>query len=182
MGDTSSNTNTIGQVYDDDILRPILFLDGKRIQKNIKKHKREDKRNHNKRPNKRRKLSKNKKNLELTEAEIEEEGEDDTYGGLPYHIHLATHCEPKFNQMQLVSDEYTDIKTLLHPNSDSVQIKSSNTNTNTLPCKLQRIQYKKENFLSLAMDENDEIFTKQLIANYDQLLIASQHKTKDFEI
>ena len=115
-------------------LQTVLFLGGKRIATNTKKHKREEKRNHSRRPNKRRKLnnnkrnkkrSKNKKNAELTDCEIEEEGEDDTYGGLPYHFHLATHCEPKFNQNRLTSDEFTDIKTLLQSHSESIEAKLS---------------------------------------------------------
>eukprot|EP01083_Nonionella_stella_P082512 227746_1 len=108
---TPHTINPIGNVFDDDILKPLVFLDGKRIKENIKKHKRNDISNHNRRPYKRRKLNDNKNKTKIKcktkckpkskpkqkpsveDYEIEEEGEEDPYGGLPYHFHLATHCE-----------------------------------------------------------------------------------------
>lgn len=135
----------------------MLFLDGKRIKENLKKHKRDERRHQrerHRRPHKRRKLNsgnqsafdgdqrsrddrsrrrkrdkdrkrrghreKEKDNengdgpgdSDLVEyVEYLEDAESDPYRGLPYHWHLAAHCEPDIPEHL----HFTDIKRLLDP-------------------------------------------------------------------
>ncbi len=176
----------------------VVFLDGKRIKENIKKHKRNDISNHNRRPYKRRKLndndnknktkikcktkckpkSKPKQKPSVEDYEIEEEGEEDPYGGLPYHFHLATHCEPKFISKHSNINMYTNIKTLLQPsiehNNNNIEMDINRSNT---PCKLYDIEYNNNNnHLILELSDNELELTDKLINNYDNILNKSNNK------
>eukprot|EP01084_Bolivina_argentea_P146909 257120_1 len=199
--------SSVGHVYDPDILKPLCFLDGKRIKENIKKHKREEKvSKHNKRPYKRRKLNdfssdahtmdtklkkktknkrKKKKKQEsaeqqhtAAECEVEEEGEEDAYGGLPYHFHLATHCEPRFDPNEAIhSPRHTNIKSLLNPQHKTSQIRTQTNHEvppTTTPCAFNPIHYQSNDHLTLGMNDRDHEWTKQLIQSYDR--IRTHHK------
>ncbi len=169
-------------------------MDGKRIQENIKKHKRNDQSHYNKRPYKRRKLNNKKlkskpkskpktkpkskikckpKIKDNIEYEIEE-GEDDPYGGLPYHFHLATHCEPKFIPSNVQNT--TDIKTLLNLNNNTMEMNESknrnnNENENDNACKLYAIEYyNANNYLDIELSDSELELTDQLIVNYNNIM------------
>jgi len=225
----------VGLPFDESMLKSLLFLDGKRIKENLKKHKREERRHHRTRHrrHKRRRLNsgdidiaetlderesrtggdrereersrrrrerkrerkrrirerreseadsmsmhrgngvkrenkEDSKEQELTEyVEYLEDAESDPYRGLPYHWHLAAHCEPDIRREEM---QFTDIRKLMDPRTHLKRPKlTANEPPWNSPCRRELTQHKKDSLLSMALTEEDDRFIDRLTSNLEKL-------------
>jgi len=212
----------VGLPFDERMLRPMLYLDGKRIQENLKKHKRDERRLQKelRRAHKRRRLNaeydestmpgldaedrtrrrkkdKNRRDrgehrsdrpyrremnavestavtasagnaLNTAECVEEEEGESDPYRGLPYHWHLAVHCEPDITDLK-----FTDIRRIMDPQHT---LSRSTPKTAKPPWNTRRrhTKQKANSTLSWDMSPEEERFVHRLTANLERLKKAKR--------